>query len=150
MVSLFLPPRFRNAKESNSSTVTSLYQQEGLAVDRHTPWCRISSDQALHAVLTVRAVDRDQIRIGSPVKISPSWDAARIVTSEVVAISEIRDDREDSFSPRAGFEVLCRMPSCDTGSFLSRIGSRCVGVFPLPKRNLADYLMQTLGDWIIE
>ena len=150
---ILLPPAriaSPDTSEQSGLTAISLYEREGLAVDRHTPWCRISSDGKLHAVLNVRAVDREQIGIGSPVKISLSWEPSRIITSEVVAISEIHDHGEDSFSKRTGFEVLCRMPSFASEPFLSRIGARCVGVFPLPKQSLASYLIRSLGDWVGE
>tara|TARA_R110002049_G_scaffold4601_5_gene32122 strand:+ start:176634 stop:178679 length:2046 start_codon:yes stop_codon:yes gene_type:complete len=139
-----------SASPSQSAVVASLHQYQGRLVDVHTPWCRISSDGQLHAVLTIDSRDREQISVGSPVKIALSREPGNVFASKVVAMSESHDRVAQSLSHEATFEVLCSLPPAAGNEILARLGSHCYGIFPLPKKTLADHLTQWIGDWASE
>jgi putative peptide zinc metalloprotease protein len=135
------PPQNEWAEEA------SLSQRIGRDFDSHVPWCRISADGKLHAVLVIDARDREHILVGSPVSIVPAIHSHRTFASAVESVSEITDDRE-SVTRAAVYRVLCPLPRYQGDELLMMIGSDCRGVFRLPRQTLAGWLTSRLGEWI--
>ena len=125
----------------------SLHQRVGRTVDLHLPWCRISSDGQLHAALVVDARDREQIEIGSPVKLCLAVAPDKVFASTVASVSEIHR-KEPLIAREAEFRVLCSLPLHAGDRLLQYLGSDCEGVFPLPKKTLFEQLSKTVVGWL--
>ncbi len=141
-----IPAKPSIERDKHGATVT-LRDRVGRSGETREAWCRISQDNTLHAALVIDAQDRSHIRVGSPVRIALTSQPGRIYASTVSSVSEIKND--DRLVVRsAAYQVLCKIPDCQTDERLLMIGQECHGVFQLPRRSFAADFADWLGGWI--
>lgn len=140
---IILPPPI----DPSESRLGSLRDQAGRAIVRHKPWCRISLDGSLHAVLIIDARDRSQIDVGAKVRLCLAESPEKVISSTVVSVSAIEEDKPN-VTRRAAYQVLCPLPVVGPDEVLSWIGKDCRGVFHLPNRTLASDLTHWLREWL--
>jgi len=141
-----LPCEANVANASPITSLASLHESMGKAAHVHTPWCRISADGRLYAVLILDARDREQIGIGSPVRLGLTGSPGVVVTSQVVSVSELHPETSSATRP-AAYQVLCPFPLEHDAQLLSLLGAPCEGVFSLPRERLLRSLANALSRW---
>lgn len=134
-------------QQQQLSPAPSLEAQRGGPVDVDQSWCRISRDGKLMAVLVIDARDRMTVDVGTPVQISLLSRPDTVYASEVISVSEIREDRP-SIHRRAAYQVLCPLPKVQPSELLGWLGQECHGVFRLPHRTMASDVTRSISEWL--
>lgn len=130
-----------------TSAAWQLPQRVGTVAAADVPWCRISRNGKLRAVIVLDGRDRDHIQPGTPVRVWAAGGSGRVWTASVDSVSAIRPDAE-SMTRESQYMVECRLPAAAGAGVLAQLGSRCQAVFWLPRRTLAAELSDWLGRWI--
>jgi hypothetical protein len=124
-----------------------LRRRTGTAAAAFQPWCRISPDGAIHAVLILDARDRTHLDIGSPLNISVAARPDAVFASTIDSVSAIKQEAE-SVTRRSEYQVLCGLPAVDQSEVLHWLGRECKAVFHLPRRSLASDIARWFQSWI--
>ncbi|TWU54640.1 Peptidase family M50 [Rubripirellula tenax] len=143
-----LPPKSTLSTPSQGG-ITTPADRRGTFASSQQAWCRISTDGLLHAVLAVDARDRNQIRLGSPVRIAVSAMPGQVFESVVESVSPIQSDSR-SLIQRAGYEVLCPLERFPPTDVLSVLGAQCRATVRLPNRTMASSVWSGCKEWFGE
>ncbi|MDA8745337.1 hypothetical protein N9N28_11940 [Rubripirellula amarantea] len=136
----------RNLSESSLQSLRGTRSQTGI------PWCRVTKEGKLFAVLEANAVYRRELSEGTLLRINESQRPDKVYTAKIVSISAIRRD-DHAVTRQASFRVLCEIPTTIgdanlDADFLSRIGGSCVAVADLPGRTLVASVKESLREWL--
>ncbi len=130
-----------HSSPSVSIDTPALSKTLGDDTTRYQPWCRISPDGRIQAVLTADAQDRSVISTGSRVSIALLSQPGQVWESTVTSVSAIEQERQ-VVARRARYKIVCDLDLSPQGShqntdLLSVVGSQCEGVVHLPWQSLA-------------
>ncbi|MGB7328332.1 MAG: hypothetical protein WBD31_25875 [Rubripirellula sp.] len=127
----------------------SLANRVGSLASSRQAWCRISGDGQLHAVITIDARDRQEIRLGTTVRITTTAIPGQVFVSQIESVSPIDQDNE-SVVRRAGYEVVCPLIEVAQTDMLGLLGSQVRAAVRMPNRTVAEDLWQHCKDWLGE
>lgn len=143
---IVLPPQPTVCPESDGG-LPLLGRRIGTSAKATEPWCRISGDGHLNAVLLIDARDRSEIELDSQVRVSLVRSPETVFSSTVAEVSAIAND-DSSVMRLAAYQVICPLPAVPQSEMLPWIGTQCQAVFRLPNQSLAADLSEWLREWL--